>query len=115
MSSLTFPHSMRARIAYNPGSMQVQRHTCGVFCNSIGQAWLAATLAGCTKAPAQDLFGSFFPAWMLCAVAGIGGAILLRVVLGLAGVMPFVPAPALTFIAIAVAVTLLVWLLWFGN
>jgi YtcA family len=38
-------------------------------------------LAGCSTSPAQNMFGSFFPAWMVCAVAGIAGAIVLRQVL----------------------------------
>ena len=96
-------------------SMLLQRRVCGGFWNSIARVGVATTSTSCSKAPAQDLFGSFFPAWMLCAAAGIGAAILLRLVLGFAGIMPFVPAPALTFIAVSIAVTLLAWLLWFGH
>jgi hypothetical protein len=52
---------------------------------------------------------------MLCAAAGVGAAVALRIFLGLVGVVAFVPAPALTFIAFAIAFTLVVWLLWFGH
>ena len=51
-------------------------------------------LSGCTVAgaPSFELFGAFFPAWMLCAAAGIVGAAAARVILTrppLAGVIPY--------------------------
>jgi YtcA family len=47
--------------------------------------WLFATvmsLGGCTPAgaPSFELFGAFFPAWMLCATIGIVAGILARAV-----------------------------------
>ena len=78
---------------------------------------LAAPLlvTACSAAPAQDVLGSFFPAWMLCAAIGIGASVACRIVLGATGIEPHVPAAPLTYIAVAVAMTLLVWLLWFGH
>ena len=61
------------------------------------------------------MFGSFFPAWMLCAGAGIVIAVILRQVLVALGVDRYLIAPALTYLCIAVAGTLVVWLLWFGH
>ncbi|MBV8122366.1 MAG: hypothetical protein JO081_20800, partial [Alphaproteobacteria bacterium] len=61
------------------------------------------------------ILGSFFPAWMLCAAGGIVIAVLLRQVLRAAGVNQYLIAPPLTYLSIAVAGTLLVWLLWFGH
>jgi YtcA family len=72
-------------------------------------------LAGCNASPAQNMFGSFFPAWMLCAAAGIISAICVHLILSMLGVSRYVIAPPLTYLSVAVAVTLLVWLLWFGH
>jgi YtcA family len=58
---------------------------------------------------------AFFPAWMLCATAGIIIAIILRQVFGALGLNRYLIAPPLTYLCIAVAGTLLVWLLWFGH
>jgi hypothetical protein len=63
----------------------------------------------------MDLFGSYFPAWMLCAAVGIVAAIILRQILAVARIDDFVVAPLLTYAALAVSATLVVWLLWFGH
>jgi hypothetical protein len=75
---------------------------------------LACLLSACSDAPAQDILGSFFPAWMLCSVVGVAAAAVLRLGLGAAGLVGFIPLPALTFIIVAVTMTLLVWLICFG-
>jgi len=36
--------------------------------------------------PTLDLLGSYFPAWMLCAAAGVVAAVVVRQVLVVAGV-----------------------------
>ena len=72
-------------------------------------------LAGCSTSPVQNMFGSFFPAWMLCAAAGVVIAIILRQVFGALGLNRYLIAPPLTYLCIALAGTLLVWLLWFGH
>ena len=76
---------------------------------------LALAVSGCSQAPTLDLFGSYFPAWMLCAVAGILAAVIIRHILALAGIHEFVPAPLLTYTGFAVSAALLLWLLWFGR
>ena len=73
------------------------------------------SLAGCSTSPAQNILGSFFPAWMLCAVAGIAGAAIVGQVFGALGINRDLIVPPLTYVCIAVAGTLLVWLLWFGH
>lgn len=52
---------------------------------------------------------------MLCAAAGIVIAIILRQVFGTFGLNRDLIAPPLTYFCIAVAGTLLLWLLWFGH
>jgi hypothetical protein len=76
---------------------------------------LTLAVSGCSHAPTLSLFGSYFPAWMLCAVAGILAAAIIRQILSLAGIHEFVLAPLLTYTALAVSGALLLWLFWFGH
>jgi YtcA family len=38
-------------------------------------------LVGCARAPSFNIVGSFFPAWLICMVAGIGLAVIANWVL----------------------------------
>ncbi|QDH25217.1 hypothetical protein D5366_08330 [Neokomagataea tanensis] len=76
---------------------------------------LAMSVGGCTRAPLQDVLGSFFPSWMLCLTLGCACAALLRVLLGVLRLDQAIPAPILTYLAFIVAVTFAVWLLIFGH
>jgi hypothetical protein len=81
-----------------------------------GQGAIAASLlTGCSTSPAQNMLGSFFPAWMLCAASGIVIAVVVRQVLCALGVNHYLIVPSLTYLCIAVAGTLMTWLLWFGH
>lgn len=77
---------------------------------------LALPLAGCGwgGAPTRVIVGAYFPAWMLCALVGIGAAIaarLIMIALRLADVLPHQLAVSL---AVGVLVAAAFWLLWFG-
>jgi len=76
---------------------------------------IALPVAACSYSPTMDLLGSYFPAWMLCAVIGIVASIIIRQILVVAGINDYVVAPLLTYAALAVSATLLIWLLWFGH
>lgn len=76
---------------------------------------IALTVSGCSYSPTMDLFGSYFPAWMLCAAIGIVAAVIIRQILAVAGINAYVVAPLLTYAGLAVSATLLAWLLWFGH
>lgn len=80
-----------------------------------GGTLIGAGCSACSAAPAQDVFGSFVPSWLLCALVGIAAAILCRLILGFAGLSDHLLLPPLTYVGIVVAVTLAVWLLWFGH
>jgi hypothetical protein len=88
-------------------------------CRSFAFAWwrvaIALPVAACNYAPTMDLFGSYFPAWMLCAALGIVAVIIIRQILGFTGINDYVVAPLLTYAGLAVSATLLAWLLWFGH
>ena len=79
------------------------------------RAAIALPVASCSYAPTMDLFGSYFPAWMLCAAVGIVAAVIVRQILALAGISEYVVAPLLTYAGLAVSATLLAWLFWFGH
>jgi hypothetical protein len=79
--------------------------------------FVAVSLGGCSTAgaPSFDLFGAFFPAWLLCGIVGIAGAVVARVALvssGLANVLPYQLALCTAIGAVA---ALLFWLVGFGN
>ena len=76
---------------------------------------LPLLVSACSAAPSQDILGSFFPSWMLCGVIGILAAVLLRQALVFAGIDQHVVLPLLTYAAVAGAVTMLIWLVWFGH
>ncbi len=90
--------------------MTIWRWTSAFLC-------VAATLCGNdahATAPSFEAFGAFFPAWMLCASAGILGAILARAVLLRSGLSAVLPYQLLVCTATGLIVALLVWLPAFG-
>jgi hypothetical protein len=75
------------------------------------------TLTGCSgdSAPSFDLFGAFFPAWLLCGIIGIAGAVVARVVFVSTGLANRLPYQLAVCVAIGVITALLVWLVVFGH
>jgi YtcA family len=73
-------------------------------------------LTGCSfgEAPSFELFGAFFPAWLLCAVIGIVGAASTRVVLTTANSGDVIPFQLAVCTAVGVIVALLTWMALFG-
>ena len=71
--------------------------------------------SGCSRAPAQNILGSFFPSWILCTLIGIAAAAAARLLLGAAGLDRHVLAPPLAYLAVAIAVALFTWLIQFGQ
>ncbi|WP_420993467.1 YtcA family lipoprotein [Cupriavidus sp. 30B13] len=80
-------------------------------------AALCSPLQGCAfaGAPAFDLFGAYFPLWLLSALAGaLGAAIAYRVFVA-TGWAQIVPCQLLVNTAIGVTVAVFVWLLGTGQ
>jgi hypothetical protein len=75
------------------------------------------TLTGCSggSAPSFDLFGAFFPAWLLCGVIGIAGAAVARVVFVSTGLANTLPYQLAVCVAIGVITAILVWIVGFGH
>jgi hypothetical protein len=78
---------------------------------------IALGLAGCASraSPSWTLFGAYFPAWLLCGLLGVFGALAARfgfVATGLATVIPF---QIWVCTAIGIMVASLCWLVWLGQ
>jgi 4-amino-4-deoxy-L-arabinose transferase-like glycosyltransferase len=75
------------------------------------------SLGGCgiAGAPSYDLFGAFFPAWLLCGTVGIAGAVAARVVFVSTGVANTLPYQLAVCTAVGVITALVVWLVGFGR
>jgi hypothetical protein len=73
-------------------------------------------LTGCSfgGAPSFELFGAFFPAWMLCGLIGIVGAAGTRVVLTTPTLSDVIPFQLAVCTAAGVIVGLLAWMVLFG-
>ena len=77
-----------------------------------GAPLLLTALAGCSMAPSQNILGSYFPSWMLCALAGIAATIVARQILVAAGLDKTLPAPLVVYLALAIAFAFASWLIW---
>jgi len=40
-------------------------------CRKLGWPFFLVVSTGCSRAPSFDIVGSFFPAWLLCTLAGL--------------------------------------------
>ena len=76
-------------------------------------AGLAVLAGGCD--PVLNVFGSFFPAWVVCIAAGVALAIAARVPLARLGLEPHLGPPLLVYPSLALLLTLLVWLALFRS
>jgi len=65
--------------------------------------------------PSFNVFGTFFPSWMLCALIGIVGAIVAFRLVTALHAQRFVRVPLVFYSCVALAITSLAWLGWYGN
>jgi len=68
-------------------------------------------LVGCSRAPAVDILGSFFPAWLVCLVPAILLTVLARV--ALTRLHMKVAYPIVVYASLAVLFTFALWLIFF--
>jgi YtcA-like protein len=81
------------------------------FRRTAGCGLAAGALTSCGRAPAFDILGSFFPAWLICLAVGVlltaaARWLLLRVHIPLA-------IPVLTYPSLTALLTFMVWLAFF--
>ena len=75
------------------------------------------SLGGCSEAgaPSLDLFGAFFPAWLLCAVIGVFVALGARILFAARNLTDVLPFQLSVCTSLGTIFALLVWLVWFGR
>ncbi|MCF3932817.1 hypothetical protein L1787_05230 [Acuticoccus sp. M5D2P5] len=78
-------------------------------------AFALAACNGTPVAPAVPFLGAYFPSWLLAAFAGIGAAIVARVIFVAIGLDDVLPMRLLVYVGIATAVGFLVSSLAFGR
>jgi YtcA family len=74
---------------------------------------LLVSLGGCS--PMSEIGGAYFPAWLLCMIAGLITAAAVRVILIRAKLDPWIRPRALAYPCLGIAVTLLVHLIFFSS
>jgi hypothetical protein len=73
---------------------------------------VVSLLVGCDGAPSRNILGSYFPSWMVCALAGLALALVARAIFKSAGVLTEIPVPLVVMAAIGCAGTFAIWLIW---
>jgi FtsH-binding integral membrane protein len=69
-------------------------------------------LAACSASPSRNILGSYFPTWMICALLGLVGVVVIRVIFGKTGIDAALPVPVIVYLCAWLAVTLAIWLIW---
>ena len=86
-----------------------------LYCRRLAPSALAMLVTGCTAGPTQNIVGSYFPAWLICAVVGSIATVVIRQLLVLADLESHLILAPLTYAGMALSLCLLVWLAWFGQ
>jgi hypothetical protein len=71
-------------------------------------------LAGCAHAPTFNILGSYFPAWLLCILAGVAGASAVSVLLGRFGRQHLVRWTIVVYPSLAASIAFTLWLALFS-
>jgi hypothetical protein len=80
---------------------------------SLGIGGVSLLCTGCGRAPAIDVIGSFFPAWMLCLILSIVLTSLLRLFLLRRQLEPAIEPVALFYPCVVLLLCCLLWLIFF--
>ncbi|HJY80056.1 MAG TPA: YtcA family lipoprotein [Candidatus Binatia bacterium] len=78
-----------------------------------GVVTLALLASGCD--PIVNVYGSFFPAWVVCLVVGVLLTVLLRLVFAVARVERHLGPLILIYPSLTLLLTLLTWLVFFQT
>jgi hypothetical protein len=75
------------------------------------------SLGGCSEAsaPSFDIFGAFFPAWLLCAVLGIFIALGTRILFSARNLTDVLPFQLSVCTSLGAIFALVLWLICFGR
>ena len=86
--------------------------------SSVGRAQVAAAsilLSGCERVPSITVVPAYFPSWMLCILVGIALTLVAQRVLAATGLEPSIGPRALVYPALALALTLATWVVFFQE
>ena len=77
---------------------------------------LAASLVlvGCSHAPEYSIFGSFFPVWIFCSVAGLVLMTGARALVARTAIADHLAGPVLLYLGMATFFTCVLWLLFYS-
>lgn len=78
---------------------------------------LLVPLGACTapRAPAFAAVGAFFPAWLACALLGVVGAVLVRLVFIRLGIDDALPLRLVVYVALALGIAFALSIFVFGR
>ena len=76
---------------------------------------VAVVLLGAGCNPLLNVEGSFFPAWMLCLVAGVALAVAARWLFVLLRLEPHLGPPILIYPSLTLLVSVLMWLVLYRS
>jgi hypothetical protein len=65
--------------------------------------------------PSINLFGTFFPSWMLAALAGVIVAVVFHKVIAAVGLKAEVKPAVLVYPSLGLAAAFLIWLVGYGS
>jgi hypothetical protein len=71
-------------------------------------------LVDCSHAPEYSIFGSFFPAWIFCAVSALVLAAGARILIARTAIAEYLAAPVLFYLSIATFLACILWLLFYS-
>ena len=80
----------------------------------LAPAFAVAGCSGTANPPSVPLFGSYFPAWIICALGGVVLALVLRAVLVRTRIDEHLPMPPLVYLSLAISGGIGLWFLWSG-
>src|SRR5271154_1204433 len=80
----------------------------------VAAATATVLVAGCSRAPSFNLLGSFFPAWLLCGLIGIGLAVAVRLFFVRTNFEKEIGPLILVYPCLAAFFTFSSWLLFFS-
>ncbi len=73
------------------------------------------TLTGCQRAPAFNVLGSYFPAWLFCLLVGVLLTTAARVVLRKYNLIAALNPPLLMYSCLTALFTFATWLIFFRT
>jgi hypothetical protein len=86
---------------------------------SLGLPLLILILGGCRAgeghSPTVDVIGSYFPAWIVCIIAGIFSTVIVRLLLVGLTVHRYILLKPVVYVGMTAFFTALVWLMFFKN